>query len=129
MPKEAIPEEVTHGGGHTTMEEATQAEAITEEVHYQEEATQAEAITEEDIPEDEAIMDEAITTVAEVRESSLADTSGSPTIIRTVTLITTLTGMRIPLTPIRIRNLKRILTRGNLLTGITVGIQKVITRT
>ena len=99
------------------LKEAVLAVAITEE------AVLAVAITAVDI-----------TTMAEVRESSLADTSGSPTITvtpiitRTVTPITTPMGMRIPLTLMRMTNPKRILNRNSLLTGITVGIRKVITR-
>ena len=119
------------------LKEAVLAVAITEEAVLAVAIT-AVAITAVDITE-EAITEEDITevdftTMAGVRESSLADTSGSPTItvtpiiIRTVTAITTPMGMRIPLTPIRMTNLKRILNRNSLLTGITVGIRKVITR-
>lgn len=109
MPKEVIPEGVLP------------EEDITEGVLPEEDITE-EAITEEDVTEED------VTTMAEVRESSLADTSGSPIITRTVTPITTPMGMCIPLTPIRMTNLRRILNRNSLLTGITVGIRKVITR-
>jgi hypothetical protein len=96
--------------------------------------TTEEDTTEGDTTEGDTTEEEDITTMAEVRGSSSADTSGSPTITatriitRTVTPITTPMGMRIPLTPIRMTNLKRILNRNSLLTGITVGIRKVITR-
>ena len=119
------------------LKEAVLAVAITEEailaVAITAVAITAVDITEEDITEED-ITEVDITTMAGVRESSLADTSGSPTITvtpiitRTVTAITTPMGMRIPLTPIRMTNLKRILNRNSLLTGITVGIRKVITR-
>jgi len=127
------------------VREEAAPEAATMEAAIQEEATTAEAITRVAVPGEvttgEGVLEAAttaevitgtevgITTMAEVRESSLADTSGSPTITHTVTPITTRTGMRIPLTPIRMTNLKYTLNRNSLLTGITVGIRKGITRT
>ncbi len=116
-----------HGGGHSGggYYGGGRSEGAT-----MEEATQAEAITEEDITGGRGYYGRGgYYYRGGGPRVFIGGYFGSPTIIRTVTLITTLTGMRIPLTPIRIRNLKRILTRGNPLTGITVGIQKVITRT
>ena len=110
-------------------EEAATAEAITE-VAITEVAT-AEAITEA------ATMEEAATTMAEVHTSSLAGPSGSLSIpIRTVIIptvipipILTLTNILIPVTPLRMLNLRCMSNLNNRIPGITVRMRKLITRT
>jgi len=86
-------------------------EDITEEAIMGADITEGDT-TEADITEEDTTGEDTIT--EEVRASSLADTSGSPTtpilmaITRTVTLITILMGIHIPPTPTRMLNLQSI---------------------
>ena len=117
-------------------EAAITAAATAEEVITEEEAT-AEVVTTEEAITGVATTEEVATTMAEVRTSSLAGPSGSLTtpiltaIFRTVTpiLILTLTSIHIRITPLRMTNLRCMSNLSNRIPGITVGIQKGITRT
>jgi len=121
----AVPEAVT------TEEEVLRAVVvITEAAATEEEATVEVAITEEAITE-------AATTMEEVHTSSLAGPSGSlSTPIRTVIIptvipipILTLTNILIPVTPLRMLNLRCMSNLNNRIPGITVRMRKLITRT
>ena len=79
------------------------------------------------------VITEAATTMAEVRTSTLAGPSGSLSTAIILTAIPipilTLTNILIPVTPLRMLNLRCMSNLNNRIPGITVRMRKLITRT